>query len=438
MLHSDFTRRPISQESPSGISPVRLDEFDEIKRQINNLNKVTGSVSWKSVLELSKTILTAHSKDFRCSCYYTVAATHLKGLSGLCEGLSSILDLCIVYWYSAYPEHSKSNARITSIEWMIENIEKRIRKHKVQADERQVIEAIHQLCLKIEDELRIHYGIKAPSFGRVRRLLSQWLEILKEQEREENAKQIAAAKRLATPEATHSTPMMKVEVNPMPPSSTSSQKSATTPERPPTKSSSLVVSALVAVAAVAFGGHYAYQKHQFESMKGRIEGASIQELERVISSPQYINSEHKNALRLSTVDRLDFLMNDWTSSPIKVSQANTLDTLTESLVRFYPDSSSAQMLRERFVQQKTKLESEFNSVFRRFATARTVFANIAQKSSDKHTTTAYEYSNSLFPLLGRIEYAEKNHNSEELEQSARLLSAYLYKINQLKLIEQTK
>ncbi|MEF1297257.1 type VI secretion protein, partial [Vibrio parahaemolyticus] len=48
---------------------------------------------------------------------------------------------------------------------------------------------------------------------------------------------------------------------------------------------------------------------------------------------------------------------------------------------------------------------------------------------------AYEYSNSLFPLLGRIEYAEKNSQRKEIERSLLLLNAYLYKINQLQAAE---
>ncbi|TON99378.1 type VI secretion system ImpA family N-terminal domain-containing protein, partial [Vibrio parahaemolyticus] len=76
------------------------------------LNKVTGRVSWKTVQTLSKEILRTKGKDFRCSCYFTVAAINNDGLKGLVEGLNSVLDLCVVYWFSAYPEYTKANARI--------------------------------------------------------------------------------------------------------------------------------------------------------------------------------------------------------------------------------------------------------------------------------------------------------------------------------------
>ena len=57
MFSSDFTRRPIDEEKPSGTNPNALDDFTEIKRQINNLNKVTGRVSWRKVQSLSLSLI---------------------------------------------------------------------------------------------------------------------------------------------------------------------------------------------------------------------------------------------------------------------------------------------------------------------------------------------------------------------------------------------
>ncbi len=90
MFFSDLAKRPIDKNAPSGTNPNGLNDFDEIKRQVNKLNTVTGHVSWKTVQSLSKEILTKQSKDFRCSCYFTVAATHNEGLKGLVEGLTSL------------------------------------------------------------------------------------------------------------------------------------------------------------------------------------------------------------------------------------------------------------------------------------------------------------------------------------------------------------
>ncbi|WP_041052798.1 type VI secretion system ImpA family N-terminal domain-containing protein [Vibrio owensii] len=427
MFFSDFTRRPIDESNPSGLNPNGLDDFDEIKRQINNLNKVTGRVSWKTVQTLSKKILSTQGKDFRCSCYFTVAATYNDGLKGLVEGLNSLLDLCVVYWYTAYPEHAKANARISAIEWMVEYTEKRIKKQRALPEELPLIEAAHQLCLRIEEELRLHYGIKAPSFGRIRRILNQWIEEIKEAK----AKEVMALEaKQPKPEVQAPSTGIKVEI--APPPKVDAKQPPATPQPESQKSSRWVLFSVVGLLTAALASHFIYKQHQYETLKDDIEHASLTELTDIVSSFSVENKEHRLSLRSVTVERLDTLMTDWTLDPVKVSKVNTIDELTYELTEIYPDSSSAQQLRENFLDQRSRFENEFDVIYKRFAYARTVFANVAKQNSDKDSKKAYEYSNSLFPLLGRIEYAEKNTQQKEIERSLLLLNTYLYKINQLK------
>ena len=427
MFFSDFTRRPIDESNPSGLNPNGLDDFDEIKRQINNLNKVTGRVSWKTVQTLSKKILSTQGKDFRCSCYFTVAATYNDGLKGLVEGLNSLLDLCVVYWYTAYPEHAKANARISAIEWMVEYTEKRIKKQRALPEELPLIEAAHQLCLRIEEELRLHYGIKAPSFGRIRRILNQWIEEIKEAK----AKEVMALEaKQPKPEVQAPSTGIKVEI--APPPKVDAKQPPATPQPESQKSSRWVLLSVVGLLTAALASHFIYKQHQYETLKDDIEHASLTELTDIVSSFNVENKDHRLSLRSATVERLDTLMTDWTLDPVKVSKVNTIDELTYELTEIYPDSSSAQQLRENFLDQRSRFENEFDVIYKRFAYARTVFANVAKQNSDKDSKKAYEYSNSLFPLLGRIEYAEKNTQQKEIERSLLLLNTYLYKINQLK------
>lgn len=427
MFFSDFTRRPIDESNPSGSNPNGLDDFDEIKRQINNLNKVTGRVSWKTVQTLSKKILSTQGKDFRCSCYFTVAATYNDGLKGLVEGLNSLLDLCVVYWYTAYPEHAKANARISAIEWMVEYTEKRIKKQRALPEELPLVEAAHQLCLRIEEELRLHYGIKAPSFGRIRRILNQWIEEIKEAK----AKEVMALEaKQPKPEVQAPSTGIKVEI--APPPKVDAKQPPATPQPESQKSSRWVLLSVVGLLTSALASHFIYKQHQYETLKDDIEHASLTELTDIVRSFNVENKDHRLSLRSATVERLDTLMTDWTLDPVKVSKVNTIDKLTNELTEIYPDSSSAQQLRENFLDQRSRFENEFDVIYKRFAYARTVFANVAKQNSDKDSKKAYEYSNSLFPLLGRIEYAEKNTQQKEIERSLLLLNTYLYKINQLK------
>ncbi|MBW3698152.1 type VI secretion protein [Vibrio sp. T187] len=428
MFFTDFARRPIDETNPSGVNPNNLEEFDEIKRQINNLNKVTGRVSWKTVQSLSKKVLTSHSKDFRCSCYYTVAATHNEGLKGLVEGLNSLLDLSVVYWFTAFPDHSKSNARIGAVEWMVENTEKRIKKESVTQDELPLIEAAHQICLKIEEELRLHFGIKAPSLGRIRRILKQWIEDLKEQQvRElERLEKKKEKQTISTPVP----PQGGIKVDIQPPTPPAHVTKVEQPSEEP-KSSKAAIYSLVALLLIALASHFIYKQQTYITLQTRIDTASIYELESVVKSLSYENQAYSEKLRSSVVHRLDTLLKNWALDPLKVSQVNTIELLTDELVSLYPDSSSALMLRDNFKKQRGQFEQDFQTLMNRFNSARTVFANVKAKGSDKYSTKAYEYSNSLFPLLGRIEYAEKQSKQVELNRSLLLLNTYLYKINQV-------
>ncbi|MEZ8036119.1 MULTISPECIES: type VI secretion system ImpA family N-terminal domain-containing protein [Vibrio] len=428
MFSSDFTRRPIDEEKPSGTNPNALDDFTEIKRQINNLNKVTGRVSWKKVQSLSKTILSKNSKDFRCSCYFTVAATHNDGLKGLAEGLSSILDLCVVYWFTAYPEVTKSNARIGAIDWMVEHTEKRIKSIKTNPDDVLLIETCHRLCMRIEEELRLHYGIKAPSLGGVRRILKQWVDEHKETEanlREaENQRKYRAPEENKQPTPVAQPSTIKIDV--------SNKQSATTSKvDDKTPSNYLVVYLLAGFLALALSSHFFYKQYQLNDLTKQIITSDISQLNEIAHSLRYEYAPISQDVRPNVVNQLDTLMKGWVADPIKVYQIDILDRLTLDLTKLYPDSSSILRLRQEFTNEQEKLNTDYAQLHRRFSNARTVFANVIRGSESKKTARAYEYSNSLFPLIGRIEYAEKEQQQKELQKSLRILNVYLHKIKTL-------
>ncbi|BCG20483.1 type VI secretion system ImpA family N-terminal domain-containing protein [Vibrio alginolyticus] len=429
MFFTDFARRPIDENNPSGSNPNGSEDFDEIKRQINNLNKVTGRVSWKTVQTLSKKILSTQAKDLRCCCYFTVASTYNDGLRGLVEGLNSILDVCVVYWFNAYPEHSKSKARMSAIEWMVEHTEKRINKHRALPEELPLIEAAHQLCLRIEEELRLHYGIEAPSLGRIRRILNQWIEQIKEQ-------QIAAELRekkqanTSAPAATQKAPEIKVNVSPSPvpvssPNLNSQEKAS------PAKSGRFMIYFVIGLIVTAICSHFMYEQQRYRTLEQKINQASLNELVNLVASLDYENKKYAQSLKTQAINRVDIMMNNWFLDSAKVSNVSELDSLTNELIAIYPDSSSAQQLRQNFLTQSAHLEDQFMDVYKRFSDARTVFANVARQNVDKNSEKAYEYSNSLFPLLGRIEYAEKYSQQKEIDRATLLLNIYLYKLSQL-------
>ncbi|MFB9134105.1 type VI secretion system ImpA family N-terminal domain-containing protein [Vibrio olivae] len=427
MFFTDFARRPISDTSPSGDNPNNLEEFDEIKRQINNLSKVTGSVSWKKVQTLSKKILVSDSKDFRCSCYYTVAAMHNDGLKGFVEGLHSLLDLCVVYWHSAYPDPSKPNARIGAMEWLIEHADKRLKKINISEDHLPLLEAGHRVCLSLEEELRLHYGIKAPSFGGIRRELMQHIENLKDKqaEKERQAKNKA----------------VKVEImKPATPQPATPPKTATpTKKEHESRSAIITISAMVIALFVIVSSYFIYQNHQLKSLKTNIESGSIHQIEVITDKLSVEYKDFKDDIKPLLISRLNSLMNGWQRSPLKVTQMDSLGNILDNVVALYPDSSSALKLNQEFYQQRRNIEVQYSNLHKQFTNARTVFANVIANSADNEAKKAYQYSNTLFPLLGRIEYSEKSQNLEELNRSLELLNIYLHKINQVQhALETTK
>ena len=221
-------------------------------------------------------------------------------------------------------------------------------------------------------------------------------------------------------------------MNIAPPPKTETQKSRQIQEAEVvTKSSRAVIYSVVGLLVAAFASHFIYKQHNYQNLKSDIEQSSFTQLSTIVDSLNFENKEYRLSLRSVTVERLDELMTDWTTDPVKVSQVNTIDKLTAELTVLYPDSSSAKQLRENFLDKRSRFENEFDAIYKRFAYARTVFANVAKQNTDKESKKAYEYSNSLFPLLGRIEYAEKNAQQKEIERSLLLLNTYLYKINQL-------
>ncbi|GLT16496.1 type VI secretion protein [Vibrio zhanjiangensis] len=432
MYFSDFARRPISEQTPCGVNPNNLEDFEEIKRQINNINKVTGRISWKKVQQLSKEILKNKSKDLRCGCYYAVASAHNDGITGFVDALNAILDLCVVYWSTSYPEVSKSSARMGAFEWLAEHGEKRVKQFKVTVDDKAVIELGHRICLRIEEELRLHYGHKAPSLGGIRRIFGQFLDDVKElEEKQERTAQKKAVQQKETAQVSSSIApgAITVKVNPQ---AHQSQTIASNIEAKKNQSSIWVLAVVVAIFISALSAFYLTKDQLLAEYKQKIASNNISILLQVT---QDLNSENRDIieqLKQPLIGTIDTMVFDLEKSPEKVTQLPSLITITNNLEKLYSDSSSVQVLSAELARFEQKMEQDFNDISSRFSRARTAIANLKLEASDTNTKLAYQYSNSLFPLLGRIEYAEKTNDPEELERSLVLVNVYLHKIAQLK------
>ena len=422
----DFARRPIGQDLPCGVNPNALDDFSEIKRQVNKLNTVTSKISWKTVHSLSKNILLNESKDIRCACYYTVSATHIDGLKGLVGGLQALFDICLIYWYSAYPEESKSTARIGSIEWLTEHAIRKQKTLKISPSDLPLIEEGHKLTLKIEEELRSHYGTKSPSLGGIRRIFSQWIEEIQIQEEKAKKREESKDKKnkgTVEPQG--------INVNVSMPSMTAPEEKIETTNKPENNSKPLLIILIVLgfFLCMQFTNFF-YSDNQKRTLREQIETANIHDI--VILLPELERKEDsiKQSIKSDIIKRTQWLVSGWELDPIRVNQLPTLALAVDKLKTIYPDSAAAKSMQEELTSQTIEFDNAYKRINRQFLKSRTVFANA--KSQEKSIIKAYDYSNSLFPLLGRIEYAEKKMTSAEIDKTQRLLNIYQHRINTLK------
>ena len=422
----DFARRPIGQDLPCGVNPNALDDFSEIKRQVNKLNTVTSKISWKTVHSLSKNILLNESKDIRCACYYTVSATHIDGLKGLVGGLQALFDICLIYWYSAYPEESKSTARIGSIEWLTEHAIRKQKTLKISPSDLPLIEEGHKLTLKIEEELRSHYGTKSPSLGGIRRIFSQWIEEIQIQEEKAKKREESKDKKnkgTVEPQG--------INVNVSMPSMTAPEEKIETTNKPENNSKPLLIILIVLgfFLCMLFANFF-YSDNQKRTLREQIETANIHDI--VILLPELERKEDsiKQSIKSDIIKRTQWLVSGWELDPIRVNQLPTLALAVDKLKTIYPDSAAAKSMQEELTSQTIEFDNAYKRINRQFLKSRTVFANA--KSQEKSIIKAYDYSNSLFPLLGRIEYAEKKMTSAEIDKTQRLLNIYQHRINTLK------
>ncbi|MCG9681120.1 type VI secretion system ImpA family N-terminal domain-containing protein [Vibrio sp. Isolate23] len=436
MYFSDFARRPVDELTPCGVNPNNLEEFEEIKRQINNINKVTGRVSWKKVQQLSKDILKNKSKDLRCGCYYAVASAHNDGLSGFVDGLNSILDLCVVYWSSSFPEVSKTSARMGAFEWLIEHAERRVKQFNIGVEDRPILEAGHRVCLRIEEELRLHYGHKAPSLGVIRRLFSQYIDEIKELEDKKEAQRKAHERKEPTQSAANTSVPGGITVNVKPPMTEKAPPIPTEAEK--SRATVWTIALVVGLFIFSLSAYYLHKEQMLNSYKQQIASNNIPTLLQVTESLRLENKDTLNKLKEPLISTIDTIVYDLEKSPEKIGQISSLIQLTDNLSELYSDSSSVQVLSTELQRVKNQLEKDFTDISSRFSRARTAIANLKLDSGDTNTKLAYQYSNSLFPLLGRIEYAEKTNNTEELDRSLILINVYLHKIAQLKATQENQ
>ncbi len=333
---------------------------------------------------------------------------------------------CILAFRLSY--NREKNLRIASIEWFIEYSEKCQKQFNVTNEDLHLIEIGHRLTLKIEEELRLHVGSSAPSFGALRRIFTYWTEQIK-------------AEKTHTKEPSHqhakTSENVEISINTSGSSRTTNTDYAkhNTPQLNASNQHTttlLVIFASVLILGAIFG-RFAYKDRQISKLKEHIPSSSIEQLTNTVNQLREKDRDTKIAVKDTIIASVDQFYQDWVGDPIRINQVQKLNQLITSTVYLYPDSSAATALQIRLNHDKAQIEQEFQKIVRDFKQARTAFANVklGQNLSEQSINSAYKYSNSLFPLLGRMEYTELNRSKDEMKKTQYLLNVYQYKLNSI-------
>ena len=191
-------------------------------------------------------------------------------------------------------------------------------------------------------------------------------------------------------------------------------------------------SIVVSVFILALSAFYLKKSLLLTDYEQKIASNNVSILLQVTHDLSTESKDTIERLKQPLIGVIDTMVFDLNKSPEKVTKLKTLKEILAHLATLYSDSSSLQVLSAELARYDEQMQRDFREISRRFARARTAIANLKLDTNDSNTDLAYQYSNSLFPLLGRIEYAEKTNDPEELDRSLNLINVYLHKIAQLK------
>lgn len=436
MIFTELAKRPISGVNPAGFNPNDTDDFLNLKRQINKMNAVTASFSWRKIYSLSEQILSKTSKDFRCASYYVAAATHINGLKGLVDGLQVLHDLCVIYWFSATPEHHKEKARMDAFSWMIEHTEKNQKRIKIKEKDLFLIESGHRLTLKIDEELKLHYGISAPSLGPLRRLFSTWIEEI--EDIQESKRKKSSIENTPQPVQNTQQPPVKVDLNLSTKNTQSKEHSSTLDTAPkeikidPKSTKKYRYSYVVGIPLLLILVFFSIQKVREHYYINAIEQANVHTFLPLLNKIQTSESTLKIKVKDILLNKGDTLTKNWTTDANLINQSNNLRLTVNKMADIYPDSSIAKKIKQNFELSEKELQTEFNILFKQFKRSRTTIANAYQKKNSQLLFDAYKLSNTLFPVLAKLEHVDINNNNQEQRLKAqRILNIYQYQLNNI-------
>lgn len=127
--------RPISAESPAGVSARYDPDFEKLEAEIQKLEGLTREpVDWAHVVALGRNIIEHRSKDILACSYAAMGLLELEGLPGLTKGLACMEGMISSYWPDLFPELKRAKARINALNWLETKADAAIALRAIKAD----------------------------------------------------------------------------------------------------------------------------------------------------------------------------------------------------------------------------------------------------------------------------------------------------------------
>jgi hypothetical protein len=120
-------------------------------------------------------VLRDQRKDLRVGCYLAWGLFEREGYLGLAVGLTIVKDMQALYWKDLQPPLDRMKSRIACLDWLAENLSTRVARQIPRKEDATALKRVQSVLVDLEEDLRRHFGHRAPAFGHVRRQVAEHL-----------------------------------------------------------------------------------------------------------------------------------------------------------------------------------------------------------------------------------------------------------------------
>lgn len=167
---------PIGAHASRQTTGRETPEMERIRAEILRLGSVNGpDPDWRAVVDCAVIILRDQRKDLQVACYLVWGLFEREGYTGLAVGLTIVKDMTALYWDALHPPPDRQKARLSCLDWLAENVTARMERRTPENTDGPALDRAIAVLVDLEEELRAHFGHRAPPFGHVRRLIAEYL-----------------------------------------------------------------------------------------------------------------------------------------------------------------------------------------------------------------------------------------------------------------------